>query len=274
MFLERADDVVEIEDAVFLAALQALAVGLAGMDMPGARDQHIDLFLRMALRHEMRIVEADHQARHVFQHALAFREAAHDRFAVRLWPELDAELTAMIDHAAHLLARDFIGLFLGLAVILVDDAGRDRDTGTPDRMTKSDEGFVHLEIVVPHAFVGNGERAFQFIYKLFQVFVTKPNEAVIDVEAERFHDTAHAVRLGHRVLSEGRPIDMGPAHGGMREAERLDDLRRAFERQMALKMLNAEAPARHAETDCHVADPHYFGICCGRSLSTGQARAK
>ena len=36
MLLERADNMVEIENAVFLAALQALTVGLARMDMARA----------------------------------------------------------------------------------------------------------------------------------------------------------------------------------------------------------------------------------------------
>ena len=48
----------------------------------------------------------------------------------------------------------------------------------------------------------------------------KPDEAVIDVQAERFHDPAHPVGLGHGIGPERRPIDMRPADGGVIEAER------------------------------------------------------
>jgi twitching motility protein PilU len=69
-------------------------------------------------------------------------------------------LAAMIDHSAHLVARDFAGLLFVLTVVLVDDARADRDTWTPHPMTKCDKGFVHLEIVVAHPFIRNYNRAF------------------------------------------------------------------------------------------------------------------
>jgi hypothetical protein len=122
VLLERTQDMVEIENAVFHAALQALAVGLAGMDMAGARNEHVDLFFGVALGHEMGVIQADHQTRHIFQHALASFERTHRRFAVRLRTELDIILPAIIDHAAHLIARDLIGLLRSLAFIFVGDA--------------------------------------------------------------------------------------------------------------------------------------------------------
>ena len=56
----RAQDMIKIENALFHATLQVLAVGLARMNVAGARNQHIDFFFRVALRHEMGVIEADH----------------------------------------------------------------------------------------------------------------------------------------------------------------------------------------------------------------------
>ena len=44
---------------------------------------------------------------------------------------------------------------------------------------------------------------------------------------------------------------MRPAHSRVIEAERAHELRRAFERQMPLQMLDTKTPARYAKTNRH-----------------------
>jgi hypothetical protein len=53
-----------------------------------------------------------------------------------------------------------MGLFLGLTVILLDDARRDGDAWTAHRAAECDEFLVYLEIAFAHAFVGNCNRIF------------------------------------------------------------------------------------------------------------------
>ena len=70
-----------------------------------------------------------------------------------LWAHLDAALARKVNHTAQLVARDRIDIFERKPLILVLDAGTQRDARAADSIAERRERLEHLEIVIARALI-------------------------------------------------------------------------------------------------------------------------
>ena len=205
------NDRLKIENTFVVTTLQPLTVRLARVHVASVWNQTMNVLDRVALRHEMGVVETDFEAGHILEHALAVVQRPHYGFAVGLRANFDASLARKVDHAAQLATRDRIDVFVGKTLIFVLDAGAERNAGTADGIAERRERLEHLEIIVACAFVRLRQRAFELMHKLVGVDVAEPNKAVVHLEFERFDNAASGIGSARRIFAHGRPVDVRPA---------------------------------------------------------------